>query len=49
MNKPLKTFCFRTLHEGVYRPYVVHGHTVREAVQDLRGMLFDDETIVGWA
>lgn len=44
----LRTFHFHTIHEGVSRPYKVHGTSVADAVKDLRDMLYDDETIVGW-
>jgi hypothetical protein len=48
MEKPLKSFKFHTVIGDVMRPYTVHGRTVTEAVNDLREMLYDGETIVGW-
>lgn len=48
MKKHLTAYNFHTICEGVMRPCKVHGHTVWEALADLREMLYDGETIVGW-
>lgn len=44
----LRYFHFRTVIDGRTMACKVLGWTVRDAVETLRGMLYDGETIVGW-
>ncbi len=41
-------FHFHTVIDGKVRPNKVLGFSVQDAVQTLRGLLYDGETIVGW-
>lgn len=44
----LRYFHFHTIVDGRTLSCRVLGFSVRDAVDSLRGMLYDGETIVGW-
>lgn len=44
----LRYYHFRTVIDGTIHPAKVLGWSIRDAVETLRGMLYDGETIVGW-
>lgn len=49
-TNPPRYYSFRTdMHDGEGpRSCSVLGHSIRDAVETLRGMLYDGETIIGW-
>lgn len=48
MRNHLRYYSFRTIVDGKTHTCKVLGFGIQDAVDTLRGMLYDGETIVGW-